>query len=127
MARRLRVLLVEGDPEMQGLLCAVLRDDGHDVAVVKGLATDASQPAPCADVLVCDTSARCTPEALVQWQSSNSGARLVVLTELGNAHRDRRDQRMGVVVLEKPFALQELRDAVSGCSVVTTEPRPGSR
>lgn len=119
-----RVLVAEDDPEMRRLVVEALRKDGHNVLeasdggrllVLLAAAFDRDPTLGAVDVIVSDVRMPvCSGLDLIErlfearWRVA-----CILITAFGDDQIRRRARAVGALLLDKPFSMRDLRDAVA--------------
>lgn len=115
-----RIVVAEDDPQMLLVIVETLRADGHAVDYVRDgerllmkLARH-TDPQP-VDLIVSDIRMpRCTGlELVVALRARGLAIPVVLMTAFGDDETRSRAERLGVLLLDKPFTLAELSTAVA--------------
>lgn len=120
----LRVLVAEDDHEMRRLVVEALRADGYEVSAVPDggrlLVTLAHrivdrEGEAVADLIVADIRMPiCTGlQILEQLRASHRWVPFILMTAFGDARTRAHASQLGATLLDKPFAVAELRAAVA--------------
>jgi CheY-like chemotaxis protein len=113
------ILVLEDDPALQELLCEVLADEGHYVVAADTLAELLGQMPAKPDLLISDMLVDLQPiglEAIQAVRSTTDQTVPAILCTAAATHVERfREQidRLGAVVLAKPFSIDGLIHAVN--------------
>ena len=122
--QRPRVLLADDDPEVRGMLAAVLRQDGMDVIEARDgielleLIADeilAEREKPGIDLVVSDIRmpGRTGLNALANLRRDDWATPVLLITAFGDRQTDQEADRLGAIgVFHKPFDLDDFRTAV---------------
>lgn len=120
-----RILVAEDDDEMRHLVSEALRNDGYDVIAVSGggclLVTlareliDGDGGRAIVDLLVLDARPpiRSGMQVLEELRATLWQVPVILSTAFGNEATREHAGALGAVVFDKPFALDDLRTAVS--------------
>ena len=118
---RLRVLLAEDDPEMRWLVARTLRRDGYDVVEVEDgdeLYREITMRivrtgTPDIDLIVTDVRmpGRSGLEIVELLRGADHDVPVILMTAFGEEALRERASSTGAVLLDKPFALPDLRTA----------------
>jgi len=120
-----RVLVAEDDFDMRAMIAAALRSDGHTVveaangielldAIATGLVSRSAGDA--FDVVLSDVRMPRINgiDVITQLRRRNWAVPVIVMTASGDAAFLARLRELGIRLLEKPFDLDDLRDAIEG-------------
>jgi CheY-like chemotaxis protein len=119
-ARR-RILLADDDPDLRALLSEVLREEGYDVLIAESgvQLLDLIGPAllgwsddPPAELVVSDLRMPGLTglSVLGGLRELNWQMPFILITAFADDHVRQQAERLGALVLDKPFELRQLRD-----------------
>ncbi len=119
-----RILLAEDDPDMRSLIAETMRRDGYEVIEAETGGTlllllagqDAGLGAPdLVDLVISDVRMPvCSgSQILEKLRSANSKTPVILMTAFGDAAVREHTERLGAVLFDKPFAIAEVRAAVT--------------
>ena len=119
-----RVLVAEDDYDMRAMIASALRADGHTVvetvngielldAIATGLVSH--RPEDAFDVVLSDVRMPRINgiDVITRLRRANWSVPVVVMTASGDAEFLARLRALGIRLLEKPFDLDDLRDAIN--------------
>jgi CheY-like chemotaxis protein len=121
------ILLAEDDAAFRSLLADFLRDDGYEVVEARNggelldyITFSLSHPAVCAraDLLITDLHMPSVDglDAMASLRHARCLPKTIVMTGIGSLEEREQARALGaVVVLEKPFSLDDLHDSVADC------------
>jgi DNA-binding response OmpR family regulator len=116
-----RILLAEDDPELRTLLAEALRRDGHQVLEISnGVALDdvirelAAQTLFHPEIVISDVRmpGRTGLSVLETHRGCPWCPRFIFMTGFGDEELRAEARDLGAVIIEKPFEMDELRDAL---------------
>ena len=113
-----RVLVAEDDDEMRSLLVDALRQDGYYVSEADDggglLAQVATPDAPGVDLIISDIRMPiCSGLAILEaMRRASLGVPVILMTAFGDGETRAMVERLGAVLFDKPFAIDDLRTAV---------------
>jgi CheY-like chemotaxis protein len=118
--RSLRILLADEDGDMRRLLALVLNKDGHEVVEVcdasellEALASTLIEPGPAPfDLVICAHTLPGIPglTVLAGLRARDRDTPFVLITE--DALVQERGRRLGAAILDHPFNVRAIRDAI---------------
>ena len=118
LARRLRVLLAEDQPEMRSMMAQVLRSDGYEVIEVSDGAELTRELLESAqgtslDLLISDIRMPWTTglDVLERLRRNDWRTPVILITAFGDADTHDRARELAALLLDKPFDLDDLRFA----------------
>ncbi|HSH77646.1 MAG TPA: response regulator [Herpetosiphonaceae bacterium] len=120
------ILVLEDDAALRELLCEVLEDEGHHVVTATTLPGLLQQMPPTPDLLISDMLFDLKPlglEAISAVRSTAQRSLPAILCTAATTYLERYQEqinRLGAVVLSKPFTIDGLLTAVNSA----LDPRP---
>jgi two-component system response regulator AtoC len=116
-----RIFVAEDDPEMLRLIVEALRGDGHDVEQVSDggrLLVELARARPEGrriDLVVSDIRMpTCTGLQILEvLRAAHRKVPVILMTAFGDDDTRNRAERLGAVLFDKPFAVGDLRAAVT--------------
>lgn len=112
------ILVLEDDLVLQDLLCEVLQDEGYTVVAVPTLADLVAHMPPAVDLVLSDMLVDLDAIGIAAIHAVRRATRrfvpAILCTGAANQVETHRDEieRLGAVVIHKPFAIDDLLDAV---------------
>jgi DNA-binding response OmpR family regulator len=116
-----RILVAEDDPEMRRLVAEALRKDGYDVAeasdggrLLVEVTALYQHPERQPDLIISDVRMPvCTGIAILeQMRRAHWTMPVILMTAFGDDETRTRADKLGAILFDKPFALDDLRTAV---------------
>lgn len=113
---RPRVLVAEDDAQMRRLVVEALRHDGYEVDEVHdgGQLLGAASQSADIDLIISDIRmpAFTGMQILAALRNAGSGVPVILMTAFGDDETRAHAERLGAILFDKPFALDDLRTAV---------------